>query len=178
MKHMIETLKLDEGKVTMCNMPFIITFTKSIYYMQKELELVAGDSWKKIAYECGKIDVTVLQSNYFAMFHDDPEVKKLITDRLAGFEFCVNEFNKMGKGKLEIIEEDADKFRFILRMHFCGIALAYLEHVTTTEPVCYHFAGIFAAGTNSFFPGVEAVETKCVARGDSYCEFIIEVPKK
>jgi predicted hydrocarbon binding protein len=146
--------------------------------MQKELERVAGGSWKKIAYECGKIDVTVLQSNYFAMFHDDPEVKKLISDRLAGFEFCVDEFNKMGKGKLEIIEEDADKFRFTLRIHFCGIALAYLEHVTTTEPICYHFAGIFAAGTNSFFPGVEAVETKCMAKGDSCCEFIIEVPKK
>jgi predicted hydrocarbon binding protein len=175
---MIETLKLEEGKVTMCNVPFIFTFTKSIYYTQKELQKVAGDSWKKIAYECGKTDVTVLQSNYFAMFHDDPEVKNLISDRLASFEFCVDEFNKMGKGKLEIIEEDAEKFRFILRMHFCGIALAYLEHEMTLEPICYNFAGIFAAGTNSFFPGVEAVETKCMAKGDPYCEFIIEVSKK
>lgn len=178
MKHMIDTMKLEKGEVTMCDMPFIVTFTKSIYYTQKELEKVAGNAWKKIAYECGKIDGTVCNSNYFAMFHDNPEAQKILSDRLAGFKFCVSEFNRMGKGLLEIIEADAENCHFVLRMYFCGIALAYLEHEKTTEPVCYHFTGIWAGGANIFYPGVEAVETKCMAKGDPYCEFVIEIPKK
>lgn len=178
MKHMIETMKLEEGKVTMCDMPLIVTFTKSIYYMQKELEKVAGEAWKKIAYECGKIDGTVCNSNYFALFHDDLEIKKLYSNKFEAFKFCVAEFNRMGKGRLEIVKADSDKIYFVLRFYLNGIALAYLEHEKTTEPICYHFAGVFAGATQIIYPGVEAVETKCMAKGDPYCEFVVEIPKK
>jgi predicted hydrocarbon binding protein len=178
MKHMIETMKLEKGKVTMCDMPFIFTFTKSIYYIQKELEKVLGEKWKKIAYECGKLDGIVCNSNYLALFQDDPKIKKLYSNKFEAFKFCVAEFNKMGKGKLEIIEADTVKIRFLLRFHFNGIALAYLEHEKTTEPICCHFAGVFAGATDIIYPGAEAVETKCMAKGDPYCEFVIEIAKK
>ena len=177
MKHMVETIKLEEGKVTMCNMPIIFTFTKSMYYIQKELETALGERWKKIVYECGKLDGTVCNSNYLALFHNDSEVKKLYSNKFEAFKFCVAEFNKMGKGKLEIIEVDTDKIHFVLRFYLNGIALAYLEHEKTTEPVCYHFAGVFAGATSVIYPGVEVVETKCMAKGDQYCEFVAELPK-
>lgn len=178
LKHMIETIKLEEGRVTLCNMPIIFTFTKSMYYIQKELENTLGEKWKKIAYECGKIDGFECNSNYIAIFHDNPELKKLFSNKFEAFKFCVGEFNKMGKGKLEIVETDADKVHFVLRFYLNGIALAYLEHEKTTETVCYHFAGVFAGATNAIYPGVEVIETKCMAKGDPYCEFVAELPKK
>ena len=178
MKHMVDTIKLEEGKVTMCNLPLTFTFTKSVYYTQKELEKTLGDKWKKIVYECGKIDGAVCNSNFAAMFHTDPDMIKLISDKSQGFNFCVTEYNRMGKGKLEAIKGDTEKFSFILRMYFSPIALAYLEHEKITEPVCYHIAGLFVGAGNIFYPGIEAVETKCLAKGDPYCEFVIEIPKK
>jgi predicted hydrocarbon binding protein len=163
---MTDTLKLEEGKVTICNVPFTFTLTKSVYYLQKELEKVLGDKWKKIAYECGKIDGAVCNSNFAAMFHNDPDLMKIITDKSLGFDFLVAEYNKMGKGKLEIVKENTEKFSFILRMYFSPIALAYLEHETAKEPVCYHISGLFIGGANIFYPGIEGVETKCMAKGD------------
>ncbi len=178
MKHMIETMKLEKGKVKMCGVPYIFTFTKSVYHTQKELEKIFGNSWKKIVYECGKIDSINTVSNYFAMFRDDPEVQKIFSDRLESFKFCIKEFNRMGKGRLEIISADSDKPHFILRMYFSPIALAYLDYERSKEPVCNHFAGIWAGGANVFYPGIESTETKCIAKGDPYCEFVIEIPKK
>lgn len=174
---MVETIKLEEGRITLCNMPIIFTFTKSMYYMQKELEKVLGEKWKKNVYASGKIDGVVCNSNYVAIFYDDPELKKLFSDKFEAFKFCVGEFNKLGKGKLGIIEADTDKIRFVLRFYLNGIALAYLEHEKTTEPVCYHFAGVFAGATSVIYPGVEVIETKCMAKGDSYCEFIASIPR-
>jgi predicted hydrocarbon binding protein len=175
---MIETLKLEEGKVTMCNIPFIFTFTKSIYYMQKELEKVAGKDWKKICYDCGKVDCISCNINYRSMYRDDPLVQKLFSDQFEAFKFCVEELNRMGKGRLEITLTDNGKLPFVLRFYFSPIALAYLEHDNSKEPVCHHFAGIWAGGTTMIYPGAEVTETKCVAKGDPYCEFVIEIPTK
>jgi predicted hydrocarbon binding protein len=174
---MIDTMKLEKGEVTLCNMPIIFTFTKSMYYMQKELEKALGEKWKKIVYDCGKIDGLVVNQNYVAMFHDDSEVQKLYSNKFEAFKFCVAEFNKLGKGKLEIIEADTAKIHIVLRFYLNGIALAYLEHEKTTEPICCHFAGVFAGATDVIYPGVEVVETKCMAQGYPYCEFVAELPK-
>ena len=185
MKHMIETMKLEKGKVTMCDMPFIFTFTKSIYYMQKELEKVLGEKWKKIFYERGREDGMFTNTNYLAMFRDEPRIKKLLLadkpdsqNKIDSLKFGLNEFNKLGLGKVELVSADSAKPRFIFRYYFSPIALAYLEHKKTTEPMCYHFTGVWAGGTSILYPGVEAVETKCMAKGDPYCEFIVEIPKK
>ncbi|QLJ53266.1 MAG: hypothetical protein Sv326_1091 [Candidatus Fermentimicrarchaeum limneticum] len=174
---MVELMKLNEGKITLCEVPIIFTFTKSMYYMQKELEKMAGEAWKRIFYDCGKIDGIGCNSNYVGIFHNDPEFQKIAADKFNAFSFCVDEFNKLGKGRLEIITTDKDKPLFVLRYYFSPIALAYLEHERANKPVCYHFAGVFAGAANVVYPGIEVIETKCFAKGDPYCEFIFEIPK-
>jgi len=46
------------------------------------------------------------------------------------------------------------------------------------EPVCHFTRGFFAgaAGALKFkSENVEGVETKCVAKGDPYCEFVVKL---
>jgi len=178
MKRLMETMKLEEGKVTICNIPFIITFTKSIYYTQKELENVLGEKWRKVSYDSGKTDALACYSSYIKSSRFAPFIKYLVSNGAASFKFCVEEFNKMGKGRLEIMNEDANIPKFLVRLYFSPIALAYLEHHGTSKPVCHHIAGIFAGAGLINYPGIEATETKCMAKGDPYCEFVIEIPKK
>jgi predicted hydrocarbon binding protein len=40
------------------------------------------------------------------------------------------------------------------------------------------FSGFFSDGASTAYPGLEAVETKCMAKGDPYCEFVVTFPKK
>lgn len=185
MKQMVETLKVEEGKVAICNTPFIFTFTKSIYYMQKELEKVLGEKWKKIMYDCGKNDADMLMSGYFSMFYGEKEAKELmfsrkldVPSRVKFVGFCNDQFNKAGMGRAELAENDIMKPVVVEKLYFSPIALAYLEHEKSTEPVCYYFAGFFSGGASTACPGLEAVETKCMAKGDPYCEFVVTFPKK
>ena len=176
---MVETIKLEKGKVTMNGVPFTFALMKSTYYMYKELENVLGDDWKKIVYERGKGESREAFQGYLNMFHNDPKVQKLIhLFRGPAIKFLVYQFNKLGVGRLELISEDSSQSRFVFRLYFSPTALTYLEHEKAKEPVCYDMAGCLAGAAELIYPGIEAVETKCLAKGDPYCEFIMQIPKK
>jgi predicted hydrocarbon binding protein len=175
---MIETLKLEEGQVTMCDLPIIFSFTKSIYYTQKELEKVLGDKWKRLIYECGKNDAMFVVSSYLKLSQNQEEITELLLagkpnykNKVESLQFCGDQFNKMGLGYIENVAQDVNKLRFVLRFYFSPIGQAYLEHEKTKEPVCHYFSGLFAGTTSIMYPGSESIETKCIAKGDPYCEF-------
>jgi len=175
---MIDTLKIEDGQVTMNGVPFTFTMTKSIYYTQKELEKIIGDAWKRLFYERGRIDAVATVAGFLGMFPNAPQINKLLADRLEGVRFSMNEYNKMGLGRAEMIKADPEKPLFVFRYYFSPGAAAYIEHEKSKEPVCYHFAGICAGAVSIFYPGVEATEIKCMAMGDPYCEFVVSIPKR
>ena len=175
----VDTIKLEKGKVTMNGVPFTFTLTKSIYYQQKELEKVLGENWKKLAYKCGQDDSRDALQAYLTIFRNEPEMQKLMSSApYEGLKFLVHQYNGVGKGRLELIVKDPSKPVYVVRLHFSPIALVYLEHEQANEPVCYHFAAFCSGAVGLFHPGIEATETKCLAKGDPYCEFICEIPKK
>lgn len=90
----------------------------------------------------------------------------------------VHQYNKLGIGRLELISEDPSKPLLVLRLHFSPWALTCLEHEKPKEPVCCEAAGSMAGGAGFVYPGIEIVETKCMAQGYPYCEFVAEIPKK
>lgn len=176
---MAKTIKLEEGRVTMNGVPFTFTLMKSAYYTYKELENVLGEGWKKLVYERAKGESEEAIRGYLSMFHNDPSIKKLF--RLFHgplIKFLVYQYNKLGIGRLELISEDPSKPLLVFRLYFSPFALTYLEHERPNKPVCYEAAGSMAGGAGFVYPEIEIVETKCLAKGDPYCEFIATIPKR
>ena len=176
---MIDTLKVEEGSVTLNDIPYTFTMLKSIYYVQKELEDLLGEKWKRIVYERGKADALDTVFGYISLVRSIP-IQKIISifDRSVGFKFYVDEYNRLGIGRVEVKESIPEKPLFVFRLYFSPIGLTYSEHEKTNEPVCHQFAGILAGGANNVYPGIEATEKKCIAKGDPYCEFILQIPAK
>jgi predicted hydrocarbon binding protein len=175
----VDTIKLENGKVTLNGVPFIFGLLKSTYYMEKELEKVLGEEWKRVMYECGLNESRDALQSYIAMSNRDPKVQKLI--HLSGeplTKFLLYQYNKLGIGRLELITEDSSKSLMVLRLHFSPEALTYLEHEKSKEPVCYEALGNIMGGAEFIYPGISGVETKCLAKGDPYCEFLFRIPKK
>jgi predicted hydrocarbon binding protein len=176
---MAETIKLEDGKVTMNGVPFTFVLMNSVYYQYKELEKALGKDWKKLVYERGKNESEESIRGYFSMTHNHPNIQKIV--RLFHgplITFLTYQYNKLGIGRLELVAEDPSKPLIVLRLYFSPIALTYLEHEKAKEPVCYEFAGTMAGGAEFIYPGIEIVETKCLAKGDPYCEFVATIPKK
>lgn len=179
MKDMVDTIKLEKGRLTMTGLPFTFILMKSAYFTYKELEKALGDDWKRMVYERGKCESEESIKGYLSIVHAHPSAQKLVS-LFHGplIKFLVYQYNKLGLGHLEIIKEDPSKPLIILRVHFSPIALTYLEHENAKEPVCYELAGSMAGGAGFIYPCMEIVETKCLAKGDPYCEFVATIPKK
>jgi predicted hydrocarbon binding protein len=175
----VDTIKLEDGEVTLNGVPFIFGLLKSTYYMEKELEKVLGEGWKKIQYECGLNESRDAFQGYIAMSHNDPEIQRIMASgKDETLKFLLDQFNKLGIGRLELISRDPSEPRFVFRLHFSPEALTYLEHERPNKPVCYEAAGCMAGGAGFIYPDIEIVETKCLAKGDPYCEFVATIPKK
>jgi predicted hydrocarbon binding protein len=74
----------------------------------------------------------------------------------------------VGWGKPELIELDNAKRRAKVRMSDCFES----EGVSTGAPACNFVRGHLSGALSAYFGGyVRAVEKKCTAKGDHYCEF-------
>lgn len=176
---MFETIKLEEGKVTMSGVPFTFTLMKSVYYTYKELEKALGKDWEKLIYECSKVESREAFQGYLRIFRNNPQAQKLIfIFRRPVIKFFIYQYNRLGVGRLELVSGDHSKPLYIFRMYFSPTALAYLEHEKSKKPVCTDFAGTLAGPGELVYPGIEVIETKCLAKGDPYCEFVLSLPKK
>lgn len=179
MPNFVDTLKLEKGKVTFNGVPFTFGLLKSTYYMEKELEKVLGDDWKRVMYECGLNESRDALQGYTSLFHNNFGVQRLI-HLLGGplLNFLLYQWNKLGIGRLELISHDYSKMQFVLRLHFSPEALTYLEHEKSKEPVCYEALGNMMGGAELIYPGIRGIETKCLAKGDPYCEFLFKMPSR
>ncbi|MEW6329112.1 MAG: 4-vinyl reductase, partial [Candidatus Micrarchaeota archaeon] len=73
-----------------------------------------------------------------------------------------------GYGNIEILEYDEKKPYILLRVFNSSNA----EGMKTEWPVCYDLAGMFAGAAEVVFDKeMYCMETKCIAKGDEFCEF-------
>jgi len=84
-------------------------------------------------------------------------------------------FSELGMGELSIVYPKIrlpGKKRIIFRVRDSYIARSVSER--SQEPVCHLFRG-YAAGVVEELTGLrmDAEETKCLAMGDEYCEFVV-----
>lgn len=179
MENIVDTIKFEEGRVTMTGMPFAFTLMKSTYFTYKGLEKVLGKDWKRVVYQRGKNESEESIQGYLSILRKHPSIQKIVQVFHGPLiKFLVYQYNKLGLGILELVKEDPSKPLIILRVRFSPVAQTYLEHEKSKDTVCAELAGSVAGGAGFVYPGIEAVETKCMAKGDRYCEFVLELPKR
>lgn len=96
------------------------------------------------------------------------------------FEWGNKVLNLAGYGEFSVHQENTEKNEFIWRLYDSQIANAFVnEYGKVNFPVCHRPRGYFA-GAASFVSGkdLDAVETKCLAKGDTVCEFVIKAKNK
>ena len=122
------------------------------------------------------------QQNHYA------DIKKILKDdfheisnhfgskRLDLLKNVEDIFDMYGLGKLELVSTDEKKKTAKLNLYNSSLAHAHMESKTPTErPVCHLTEGVLA-GMFSFIydTDVDCQETKCFAKDDEYCEFVIK----
>jgi predicted hydrocarbon binding protein len=89
-------------------------------------------------------------------------------------EKASNILTEYGFGKLEVDKLDLDGKSIAIMKNSC-IAKAYREHGKTKVPVCSYIAGLLAGGATTINgKNYDCRETKCIAKGDKHCEFVLE----
>ncbi|MGC9201482.1 MAG: V4R domain-containing protein [Thermoproteota archaeon] len=82
----------------------------------------------------------------------------------------------LGWGLMEVIELDEEKRSATIRLFDNWECIIFKG---SNEPQSHFIRGVLAGFFSSLFKvEVEAKETKCIAKGDSYCEFEIKEKKK
>lgn len=97
----------------------------------------------------------------------------------------------MGLGEFKIIEMDKEKGKLVVHSNNSLVGDFYSRRVKgdfvretkerfkTNEPVDFFITGLLEGVVESISgKEVKGKETKCIAKGDRYCEFIIEPKKK
>jgi len=92
------------------------------------------------------------------------------------FEWGEKAVTLAGWGSFKIHKYDFDKNEFVYRLYKSTLAEYYGK---SKQPIDQIARGLFA-GSACFLTDkkMDAVETKCIAMGDSYCEFEIKERKK
>lgn len=86
------------------------------------------------------------------------------------FKWLIDIANLAGWGKSELVALDEKKYEGIFRTFNSVVGSAYKGK--TEIPVDHLWRGLTAGGlTQAFKQDIDWVETKCIAKGDAYCEF-------
>lgn len=81
-----------------------------------------------------------------------------------------------GFGDFSVVKGGLDSNRNIWILEKSQVALLYLsEFGKSAQPVCHISRGFYAGAAQFLYDKeLDAIETKCIAMGDSYCEFVID----
>lgn len=157
-------LKFEEGNIILLGQNVIIFPYENLFSIQKIIENSGktydlylsskelGKTWIKNLLRAYKMEAIKEQANWG---------EKVFT--LAGL------------GKMKVLKLDVKDSTMIYRIYDSITAHHYGK---TGRCVCHIPRGWFAGASCVFFKkNVDAVETKCLSKGDGYCEFIVK-PKR
>jgi len=159
-------LKLEQGEIKIFNLPVIMMPADiQVHLLKKTVDLFGVEKGLSLIYnsskEGNKTYCSGLLKNTAARGN---ELSKLYVDivTLGGY------------GTAEIIKFDFEKKVVICRFYNSPIANRYKEIFGSPNfPVDAITLGLFAGSYGTLFNNdYDAIETKCVALGDPYCEFV------
>lgn len=154
---------IDVGGTRMC----LLDVPSGWLSLAEAIELFAGeDTYKRVIFEAGQRGT----------FTGTALERRIITRSPEGFGEAVDTFSSAGFGSFQIQElRFSDGFARIV----CPDAFeawAFLQTgKSSSEPVCHYATGVLLSFMEQISRrnDITATETKCIAKGDSYCEFVV-----
>lgn len=150
------------GRFSVINVPAVILSIETFVNFQKNAERILGcDGAAVILYETGK----KAGEKWISRFSKEWELKDQIF-----IEAVQNFYAELGWGKFDIKENNGKEL--IVRVENSFIAHGYGK---SNVAVC-HFLRGYNAGLAEVLKGkgLDACETRCTAKGDEYCEFVMK----
>jgi len=165
-------IKFKEGKLLVVNVPGLLSPLYVNIYLQRLLENDIGEKKAmNLLYNIGKfqgIQGLKITNNYFGY-------AKTIKNKRELLIFSGDQSEVTGLGKFKWVLTDFNKNIFIVRGK-CSIGEEYKRFFGIQKNAVDHFtrgqAAAMVEGTIN--QQVLAVETKCIATGNPYCEFVVK----
>lgn len=166
-------LSYDEnGRLLLGNVIVLIVPRRIFSTVQKSISDILGDG-------CAAL---VMYNAGYSIGYDvlSKVIEKFSNDIRSAFEFFITILTTRGWGELKIVEFDTDKNTYRVQ-----VRSSYGEDLKPSRrAVCHFIRGLLTGSlqclTDSRGKDVKLYsrETKCVAKGDPYCEFLIAEVKK
>ena len=163
-------LTMDEAhRLILADLPMILTPRMFFVSIQKKVEEVSGtDAAQFIFYQAA------FESAY--KYLENSKEVYAITGRDLLQQY-LDSLSARGWGEFEILELVEERGEGRVRLNHSAISEEYGE---TGQSVCHVWAGALAGSIKLLAEECEndtevrGVETHCLSKGDSYCEFIVE----
>jgi predicted hydrocarbon binding protein len=156
-----------EGDVKLFTKPFFLYPVDHHVSLFMKLQKAYGEKGTTIVFESGK-DTSLALIKYFQEKFSMGQGTELVN-------IWKNVFESSGLGEMEIVALKPKEGRAIVRLKNSPFAKQYLEtNGRSKEPVDYHIAGMLT-GLVQGMAGKKKVmckETKCMATGAPFCEFV------
>ena len=162
-------LNISDGEIKVWNIPMNIIPTFVLREWQKDTinEVGYKKAFEKI-YKATKEGSKEYNQNFIK--------KEGFKDKRQIINWQTRIVSMSGWGKIEIAKIDFEKNEYVA--HFKEIPFAK-TYGKTNYPVDFLVSGFIAGGFSaSFNADLECIETKCIAKGDPYCEYVVSNPEK
>lgn len=168
---MFNALKFKDGRLSVGGIPGMLSPLSTIIYLQTILEEEYGKKAEKIIYAIGKFQ----GSEGVKLINQKFGYAQKITDKKRMLDFSTGQSEATGLGKFQWVVVDFEKEFFIARGK-SSIGLEYRKmHGIQKRPIDHFIRGQGAAMIENILnKNVRCVETRCVAMGHPYCEFIVK----
>ena len=171
--HLIETgqFRIDEdGHAYLLNEFFFLLPPSILLKLQEILERELGyKKMKKIIMELGIFQTQMAIKRYIKIYN----IVKINKGKIINFG--LNILKILGFGKIEIKKISYDKKIIELIIKSSTLPLEYkkMYKKKSKKPIDFFVCGLIKGSFSSIFEEeIEVKETKCIAMGDPYCEFI------
>jgi predicted hydrocarbon binding protein len=160
----LRQVSFGKGKIILFGQPDLLVPAKGFLKIQKELE---KNGKENIIYLAGK------EAGY-NWFEGMSKNRKMFVEDVAKWGSDLVTLSGWGTAELKEIKKDEKYLKFNLINS--TIAEIYGE---SKFPVCHMFRGLVAGAAEFTFKSkIDAIETKCISKGDPICEFIIQPKNK
>ncbi len=137
--------------------------------LQKEIENILGSDGAYVLIKNASYKAGIGVANEINAFLKSKSLEEKI-------QFYLNIVNTAGWGKVTLVKINKDPLEVVLKYEHSYVEGHYQNE---SEGKCYYISSVSAVIEEFMkFEGInyplEAIETKCVAKGDPYCEFIIK----
>ncbi len=175
----VRQFSIDKGKVDILGQNYVLFDALALFEIQKIdstklYSVMKNSSFKNIseAVEYAKVYTNVKD----VFLSNIAKLSNKIGSTDQGTLMTLKElFNVYGLGDMEIVKLENDKKQALIKISNSTIASEYSKKYSKSKTPVDLIAAAILAGIFSyvFKKQVDCVEDKCIAKGDSYCQFSI-----